>query len=556
MTVPGVSYRFGSFVFDRERGLLDDGVRVPLEPQVEELLACLLDNRGRIVTKDELHEKIWKGRIVSEAALSTRIRAVRRVLGDDRDQQKYIRTHPKRGFEFVAEVEEFEPDESSLGPPSRQPKSRYRRFVAGVAVLVLVLAALAFGWSRMNEQEDELATAPRLSIAVLPFNSLSGDPAKEYFADAMTEDLITDLSRIRDAFVIARRTSFTYKSRDVDIKTIAAELGVRYVLEGSVRRDAKMVRVNVQLIDGETESHIWSDKFDREFSDAFSVQSEITGSIASALKAELRVAEDLRRVSPENMEAWDYALRGNVLLFNPKGADDFIEAKRLLERAIELDPNVASAWSGLAFVHFVASQTRLPGVTSPDSALLALETAQRAVEIDPRDAEGHWIIGVGYALNGQPDRGVPACETAMSLNPNNDCAYVCAGLTSMALGEPEKAVPYFERSLRLNPRFRPFTKYKYMAIASIQSGEDAMAVDLINKAIAAAPKDAEAHFVLASALAHLDRMQEARAVLATYLELVNDHRSTLASLRERYAWMGPDFERVLDGLSRSGLPET
>jgi adenylate cyclase len=268
------------------------------------------------------------------------------------------------------------------------------------------------------------------------------------------------------------------------------------------------------------------------------------------------VAEDRRGGGLESMEAWDYALRGNVLLFNPKGASDFIEAKRLLERAIQLDPNVASAWSGLAFVHFVASQVRLPGITEPNSALLALETAKRAVAIDPRDAEGHWIIGVGYALNGQADRGVSACQTAMLLNPNNDCAYVCAGLTSMALGKPEMAIPYFEKSLRLNPRFRPFTKYKYMAIASIQSGQENLAVEFINKAIAAAPSDAEAHFVLASALAHLDRMQEARAVLATYVDLVGDHQSTVSSLRARYAWMGPDFERVLDGLSLTGLPET
>ncbi|MDX1400750.1 MAG: tetratricopeptide repeat protein [Kiloniellales bacterium] len=149
-----------------------------------------------------------------------------------------------------------------------------------------------------------------------------------------------------------------------------------------------------------------------------------------------------------------------------------------------------------------------------------------------------------------------ACETAMELNPNNDCAYVCAGLISMARGEPEKSIPFFEKSLGLNPRFRPFTKYKYMAIASIQAGNDAEAVKLANKAITAAPNDAVARFVLASALAHLERMQEARAVLATYLDLAGDLQLTVGDLRARYAWMGPGFERVLDGLSRTGMPET
>jgi len=195
------------------------------------------------------------------------------------------------------------------------------------------------------------------------------------------------------------------------------------------------------------------------------------------------------------------------------------------------------------------------GFSSPNSPQLALESARRAVEIDPRNAEGQWIIGVGYALNGEPERGMPACETAMKLNPNNDCAYVCAGLTSMALGEPEKAIPFFERSLRLNPQFRPFTKYKYMAIASIQAGDDERGVEFVQRAISAAPEDAVAHFVLAAALANLDRMQEARAVLETYLDLVPNSRSSVADLRERYRWMGPGFERLLEGLLRAGLPE-
>ena len=548
-----MTYRFDSFVFDRERGLLDSGRRVPLEPQVADLLAYLIEHRGRIVTKDELHERIWEGRIVSEAALSTRIRAVRRALGDDRENQKYIRTHPKRGFEFVGDVEDFNPATSDAYFGAR--KNARRAKLAAITLAGLLIAGFVAVWSLVGDGQRAVGAAPRLSIVVLPFDNLSGDPGQDYFADAMTEDLITDLSRIRDAFVIARRSSFTYRGRDVDVTAVAEELGVRYVLEGSVRRESGRVRVNAQLIDGETRRHVWSGKFDREFTNAFSVQSEITGHIASVLKAELRVADNLREVGAENMEAWDYSLRGNVLLFNPRGAHDFVEAKRLLELATDLDPEIATAWSGLAFVHFVASVANLPGISSPDSPQLALENARRAVEIDPRNAEGQWIIGVGYALNGEPERGMPACEIAMELNPNNDCAYVCAGLTSMALGEPEKAIPFFERSLRLNPQFRPFTKYKYMAIASIQAGDDERGVEFVQRAISAAPEDAVAHFVLAAALANLDRMQEARAVLETYLDLVPNSRSSVADLRERYRWMGPGFERLLEGLLRAGLPE-
>jgi TolB-like protein/class 3 adenylate cyclase/Flp pilus assembly protein TadD len=433
--------------------------------------------------------------------------------------------------------------------------------IAAALAVVAVVAGVAL-WDAYSPNQaaaispDSINRGKSLSIAVLPFDNLSGDPDQEYFADAISEDLITDLSRIRDAFVIARRTSFTYKDTAVDVTKVASELGVRYVLEGSVQRSGNQVRINVQLIDGQAGSHIWSDKFDREFSDAFSVQDEITGHIASVLKAELREAASRRSDQAESLEAWDYALKGNVLLFTPRGPQTFIDAKYYLDKAIELDPSISSAWSGLAFVHYVASLLRIPGVSVPDSAKLALDAAQKSVALDPKNAEGHWIIGVGYTINRQPERAVASCETAIDLNPNNDCAYLCAGLTNMALGKASQAIPFFEHSLRLNPRFRRTTKYKYMAIANIQSGADGEAVDLLNKVIAASHNDQMAHFALASALANLGHLEESQAVLAKYMELTGGERSTIEALRISLGWMGPQFERVLEGLRAAGMPET
>lgn len=543
-------YRFDRFVFDPERGLVAEGQPVPLEPQVADILRLLIENRDRVVSRDELVERIWNGRIVSEAALSTQIRAVRRALGDDREQQRYIRTYPKRGFQFVADAEPIdEPPADRVVPRSGWQAKR----AWALGLVVALVLAIGFWW---GTRPGETAAEPNhLSIAVMPFDNLSGDPEQDYLADAFTEDLITDLSRIRDAFVIARRTSFTYKNREVDVGTVAHELNVRYVLEGSIRRSGDMLRVNAQLIDGTTRSHVWSDRFDRELNDAFSVQNDVTGRIASALKAELREAENRRQPPAAGLKAWDYALKGNVLLFNPKSLNDFREAKELLETATELDPGISSAWSGLAFVHFAASLSAMPGVTKPNSKDLSLQAAQRAVEADPKNAEGHWMIGIGYARNGQPERGMASCETAAGLNPNNDCAYVCAGLTNMALGRPAEAIPNFERSLRLNPRFRPQTKYKYMGLAHIEAGQDELAIDALNRALVGSPNDPLANFALAAALALQGDAGAAEAALEKALSVPNAKGTTIETMRASYGWMGPHFERVIDGLRSAGMPE-
>ena len=548
-----MSYQFDTFVFHRDRGLFDDGRPIPLEPQGLNLLGYLLAHRDRVVSRDELNAEIWDGRIVSEAALSTCIRAVRRALGDDRTQQKYIRTHPKRGFQFVAPVEQVSAVEAasmaSDGKQLRRP--RLLPILAGLATLALVIAV--GGWWMTREGPEVPGKAPNLSIAVMPFESLSANPEQEFFADAFTEDLITDLSRIRDAFVIARRTSFTYKNRAANIVTVAKELGVRYVLEGSVRRAGNDVRINAQLIDGETNQHIWSDRFDRKVTEVFSGQYEVTGQIASILKAELREADLRRQGPPESLEAWDYALKGNVLLVRPER--DFRGAKEFLEKAIALDPNIASAWSGLAFVHFAASFSNIAGVSEPDSKNLSRQAAQRAVALDPKNAEGHWMVGVGYARNGQTDLAWPSCQTAMELNPNNDCVYVCAGLTKMAMGEPAEAIPYFQQSVRLNPRFRTFTKYKYMGVAYVQNEQDAEAIEVLNRALAKSPDDRFAYMILTAAQALDGRDEAARVSLETLLSLSKDSPLNLASLRQSISWLGPGVSRVLEGMRLAGLPE-
>jgi len=565
-----MQYRFGDFVFDPERGLSRSGEDVPLEPLASDLLHCLLKHRGRIVSRDELMDSLWGGRIVSDAALSTQLRGVRRALGDDREHQRFVRTYPRRGFSFVAPVEQVEEGtaaalvhetaEAPAGPRDAaggsSPKQRRRASVSLSAAGLAFLALVALGvWTSREAVIPDPAPPRELSIAVLPFDNLSGDGSRDYLADAFTEDLITDLSRIRDAFVISRSTTFTYRGKAVDPASVARELGVRYVLEGSLRVSGDSVRINAQLIDGSTNSHIWSDRYERRRADLFDVRDNVTGRIASVLRAELRVADNERQDPELTRDAWDHALRGNVILYNHESIADYKEAHALLTRAIELDPKISSAWAGLSFIHYVASVTMIPGISQPDSAALSLDAARRAVEADPMNAEPYWLLGAGYARNGQPEKGMVACETAIDLNPNMDCAYVCAGLVHMARDEPAKAVPHFQYALRLNPLFRPFTKQKYLGLAYIQSGRDDLAIEALNRALSKAPKDTFANLALSAALVRDGQEAEARETLRRYAESTGKKLPTIASLRRTLGWMGPKTERMLGALRDVGVPQ-
>ena len=264
-------YRFGKITLDTESyELAQDGEASPIEPQVFSLLQFLIENRGRVLSKDEIIEQVWDGRIVSDAALNSAINAARRGVGDNGKDQSVIKTFPRRGFRFVAHVT----DDGD-----------------GVAA--------------SNAMSSDLAKKP--SIAVLPIDNLSGDPGEDFIGDGLTEDIITGLSRIRSFSVTARVSTLHYKGKGPDARQVAKELGVGYVVEGSVRRSGNRLRVTVQLIDGGTGSNLWAEQFDRVMDDIFVVQEDITSSIVAHLRPELGEAE-YRRVNskpPENLDAWE-----------------------------------------------------------------------------------------------------------------------------------------------------------------------------------------------------------------------------------------------------------
>lgn len=314
---------FEKCVLDTDRRELRRGESpVPVQPQVFDLLVYLIENRDRVVTKDDLLQAVWNGRIVSESTLISRINAARRAIGDDGDQQRLIRTIARKGVRFVGEVEKRQAVASSSPPVERSPEP-----LATTMTLV-----------------------DRPSIAVLPFTNMSGDTEHDFFVDGITEDLITALSRVRQFFVIARNATLRYKRELPDIREIAAKLGVRYVVEGSVRRDAGRVRVSAQLLDAGTGNHVWAERFDRRLDDIFAIQDDVAREIAGQIEPELGRAEYERTKAapPESLGAWELFHRGMALIAQrtPEGN---AEARRLLERSLALDPGFAPAHAAIAW---------------------------------------------------------------------------------------------------------------------------------------------------------------------------------------------------------------
>jgi TolB-like protein len=299
-------------------------------PQVFDLLIYLVQNRERVVSKDDLLEAVWAGRIVSESTLTSHVNAVRKAIGDNGEDQRLIRTIARKGFRFLGEVE-AEPEPTAQGVRRDNVLHDPTRAVGPSA----------------------LTLPDKPSIAVLPFQNLSADPEQEYFADGIVEDIIGALSRMRWLFVIARNSSFTYKGRAVDVKQVGRELGVRYVLEGSLRKAASRVRISGQLVDASTGANLWSDRFEGALEDIFNLQDQMTSSVVGALVRQLEQAEIQRakRKPTDSLDAYDYYLRG-MASYHPSTRKAIDEALPLFRKAIDLDPEFASAYAMAGWCYF------------------------------------------------------------------------------------------------------------------------------------------------------------------------------------------------------------
>ena len=527
-----MQFVFGDCVLDaNRRELTRRSEAVAVGPQVFDLLVYLVQNRERVISKDDLLSVVWGGRIVSESTMTSHINAVRKAIGDSGDEQRLIRTIARKGFRFVGDVREAR---SSDGFSSAKTES-----------------------ARPNETPAHaLALPDKPSFAVLPFQNLSGDPEQEYFADGVVEDIITALSRIRWLFVIARNSSFTYKGQAVDVKQVGRELGVRYVLEGSMRKAAKRVRITGQLIDATTGGHLWADRFEGTLGDIFELQDQVTENVVGAIAPQLERAEIERakRKPTESLDAYDYYLRGMANLH--QGTREAInEALPLFDKAIQLDPDFASAYGMAAWCYF---WRKVNGwmTDRPQEIAEGIRLARRAVELGKDDAVA--LTRSGHALGhlvGDLDGGIALLDRALVLNPNLAAAWFLAGFLRVLRGEPDAAIEHFARAMRLSPLDPEMYRMQAgMALAHLFARRFDAASSWAEKAFRELPSFLAVVGIIAASHALAGRPDEAQRAMNHLRQL--DPALRVANLADWLPIRRPeDLTTLADGLRRAGLPE-
>ena len=520
-------YLFEEYAFDTELRELHRGAKVvPVAPQVFDLLDYLIRNRERVVSKDDLINVIWNGRIVSDAALTTRLNVARSTIGDSGEEQRLIKTLPRKGFRFVGQV--------------REAQAATGAEVADNSV---------------DLPKPALTLPNKPSVAVLPFANLSSDPEHEYFADGIVEDITMALSRFRWLFVIARNSSFTYKGRAVDVKQIGRELGVRYVLEGSVRRAGNRIRIAGQLIDAETGPHLWADRFDGALADMFDLQDHVTSSVVGAIAPKLQHAEITRagRKPTENLDAYDYYLRG-LAKARRWTKDANKDALQLFCKAIELDPSLAPAY-GMAAWCYVRRKAHGWMIERVKERAEATRLARKAVHLGGDDPVALCMGGYALAFVAHKfDDAADYMDRGLAINPNLAQAWMFSSWLRIWRGEPDLALDHVAHAMRLSPLDpNTFGMHGATAYAHFLASRYDMASSWAEKAMRDNPTFLLAICISAASNALAGRLEPAQADMARALACDPDlHAFNLRDLAPfRRA---EDFAAFAKGLRKAGLP--
>jgi TolB-like protein/DNA-binding winged helix-turn-helix (wHTH) protein len=583
------SFRFEGFRFDLAAGGLfrtnGSGVAEPiaLGSRALALLALFVERPGQLVSKDEIFAAAWPGVMVGENNLVMQISALRRVLDDARPGSSCIQTVAGRGYRFVLPVTRLGPEaapaaeggtsivngahwprpEVVKSPDGNRPaaplRRRWRRagIIAASALGLLLIAAI--GWhSFLPQRIDATGSVPRLSIVVLPFANFSNDPDQQYFADGITDDLTTDLSRVTDMSVIARNTAFTYRNKPIDAKQIGSELGVRYLLEGSVQRSGDQVRVNAQLIDAETDVHLWAERFNGDTHDLFGLQNDITSRIAVALNLEMLAAEADRPTN--HPDAVDYILRGRAALLRPISRGSFAQAISFYERALAVDPKSVEAQSRLAAT--LASRV-LDLMTASSKADIerAKELSEQALAASPRSPLAHYAKGQALRAQRRFVEAIPEYEAVLASDRNWVTAMFALGQCKMYAGSIEETIPLVERAIRLSPRDPGFAVWYWQIgmVHLLQSRTDE-AIIWLEKARTANPELSYVHAGLAAAYGLKDEIERAAAELAEARRLTGEGSWSSIAAQGFPSWGVPKFRALAEdtyiaGLRKAGLPE-
>jgi adenylate cyclase len=594
---PSDIFLFEDFRLERRGVLLrldDSGtfVPVPIGSRTLDILRVLIERAGEIVSKDEIIAAVWPATVVEGSNLPVQISALRRVLDRGRSQGSLIQTVPGRGYRFVAAVTrppaetpsgassmnnnardkaDSEPVLPTSSMPSVVPhRRRTTRVGLAAAASAVLMLLVGMWWLWLGSEQSPTSgvltatsvvqhfVAPRMSIVVLPFINLSNDPDQQYFADGITDNLTTDLSRLAYMFVISRNSAFTYRYKPVDTKQIGRELGVRYVLEGSVQRSGSQVRVNAQLIDAETDGHLWLEQFDRDAGDLFVLQDEITRRIALALNLELIDAEAARPI--QNPDALDYLLRGLAAQNKPPSRENYAEAMSAFERALALDPSSVDAQSRLATL--LADRILDFGSDSSDSYIQRADMlANQALTAAPRRPLTHYAKAEVSRAQRRCREAITEYETVVALDRNAASALAHIGRCRIYIGPIEEAIPILERAIRLNPR-DPYIGSQYYRI-----GEAHLLQSHIDKAIMwlengrnAAPRLSHIRAYLSSAYALKGETERAAIELAEARSLREGSWSSIARLKAGTYYETPALRVLAEatyytGLRKAGMPE-
>jgi adenylate cyclase len=516
-------YLFEDYALDTDRRELHRVADlIALTPQVFDLLDYLLRHRERVVSKDDLIAAVWGGRAVSDSALTTRINAVRTALSDDGRAQRLVKTLPRRGFRFVGPVREAQGPNIAADVP-----------------------------------RSTLALPGKPSIAVLPFANLGDDRSEDHFSDGMTEDIITELSRFSELFVIARNSSFQYRGEAVDVRQVGRELGVHYILEGSVRRQGDRVRIVGQLIDAVTGAHHWAERYDRDLKDVLTVQDEVARAIATVLVAHVNKAEVERTLlkPPENWRAYDYYVRGAGILasyWSTVEVADLHESRRLIEKSLAIDPNFARAHSTLSTTYLIAWLNRLDrDHLQPATLDRAWQLASRAVQLDPGLPHAHASLGAVLVWKRQHEAAVAEFEKARALNPNFTDWRIAIAL--VYAGEAARAVEILQQHMRLDPFYPPLAPH-WLGVAYYALKQYSLALSQLKECALRAPNYGAVHHWLAATHARLGQMDDARAEAARVLQLdpgFTVERAAQNNIAFKYR---EDGEHCFDAMREAGLP--
>ncbi len=521
--------RFATFVLDLDACMLarESGEAIPLTRGEFALLRMFVARPGRVISRDALLDAFAKRRFESfDRSVDVLIGRLRRKIEADPKHPRLIVTVPGEGYRFdglrVAPPEIGKPDADSV-----------------------------------SKRESE--HPPRLSIVVLPFANIGGDPEQEHFVDGVTESLTTDLSRIRNAVVIGRNTAFTYKGKIVDLKQMGRELNVRYILEGSVQRAGARMRVNVQLIDAETDNHLWAERFDKPLTDLFDMQDEIVARLAGALNAQLVAAEARRAEQAPNPNSMDLYFQGLAWLHKGPTPNHLARARHFFDRALSAAPDNVDALIGSAATHAVEAASSL--TPEPVAAFAAAEAKLTiALSLAPNHTQGQMWLGLVELWTRRAAQGIARCERALQLDRNLAHVHALMGYGKLFIGLPNETELHIIEALRLSPRDpRAFAWMSFAGMSKIGADTYEQAVEWLRQSIEANRNFPHSHFFLASAFAHLGRVDEARSAVKAGLAL----NPAYCISRDRGVWTAvsnhPTFlaqlELYHDGARKAGAPE-